>query len=257
MADTNKSNTNKIMKFHPATNGKQLYHPFSTVKDTVLKKVQARFSEGHDVAKGMEEGVETDISSSKPTRKRSEKKKDEDREFEQQTMDLDYEYELKLYHERKDSIRKQGKQAYAMIIDNYCTTTMQQRIEGHPKFESTIKNNVIELMKAIQELTHDTVKAQHPFHSLYKVLKELCTLYQGSEHLNDLVRKIKEKRDILKAMLGTDILDEFIKNTAEYQKATTQQKAEMLKDGLSSFVAYILPSQSLQAPGSTGVFRNT
>ena len=52
--------------------------------------------------------------------------------------------------------------AYALIKDDYCTETIQERIEDHPDYESIILDNPIELLKVIKILVH-TVRAQNPF----------------------------------------------------------------------------------------------
>ncbi len=44
--------------------------------------------------------------------------------------------------------------AYALIFDNYCNRTMQVHVEEHKDFESKIRDDPIELLKAIQILMH-------------------------------------------------------------------------------------------------------
>ena len=42
------------------------------------------------------------------------------------------------------------------------TKGMQDKIEQHPEYNTTIKKNPIELLKAIKILMHDTMRSQYP-----------------------------------------------------------------------------------------------
>jgi hypothetical protein len=52
--------------------------------------------------------------------------------------------------------------AYGLIWSKYMSTSMVNRIEQHPDYATKIKNNPIELLKAIRASMHETVPAQKP-----------------------------------------------------------------------------------------------
>ena len=68
--------------------------------------------------------------------------------------------------------------AFALIKDTYCTKTMRDWIESHPDSEGLIKDNPIELLKAIRGLTHDTVRAQYPYVSLVDSVARMMNIKQ-------------------------------------------------------------------------------
>jgi hypothetical protein len=98
---------------------------------------------------------------------------------------------------------------------------MQNRVEEHPEFETTIRDDPIELLNKIKVLIHDPIRAKYPFASLIEAISRMLNLKQSeSERLLDYVKRFKESRDIMKSHVGTDILDKFVKNTLEYRDET-------------------------------------
>ena len=63
--------------------------------------------------------------------------------------DIDYQAKLTRFLAREDTLNENLLKAYALIFSNYCSKTIQNRIEEHPDFESVIRDDPIELLKAI------------------------------------------------------------------------------------------------------------
>jgi hypothetical protein len=80
--------------------------------------------------------------------------------------DILYQAELERYLERKDTLEQNLTKAYALIFSTYCNKAMQNRVEEHPKFETTIRDDPIELLNKIKVLMHDPIRAKYPFTSL-------------------------------------------------------------------------------------------
>ena len=105
--------------------------------------------------------------------------------------------------------------------------TIQSRVEEHPDFETTIRDDPIELLKTINILMHDTVRAKYPYASLHDVMMRLFNLRQQEhEHLTDYVKRFKQTKDVVKAHMGSKWLELFVEHTEEYQKETdTKQQS--------------------------------
>ena len=71
-----------------------------------------------------------------------------------------YKERVALFLKRQDIFEDNLKKAYSMIYGNYCTKAMQHRVQELPKFRTKIKDDPIQLLKAIKSLTHDIVRAQ-------------------------------------------------------------------------------------------------
>jgi hypothetical protein len=55
--------------------------------------------------------------------------------------------------------------AYALIVrSKHCSKVIQDRIANHPpEFKSKIMNDPIDLLKVLQPLMHDPIRARYPY----------------------------------------------------------------------------------------------
>jgi hypothetical protein len=66
-----------------------------------------------------------------------------------------YKAEIDMYTKRKHELEHNMNKTYSLIFLQHCNKAIQDRITGHPKFKSRIKNDPIELLKAIEILITD------------------------------------------------------------------------------------------------------
>jgi hypothetical protein len=62
---------------------------------------------------------------------------------------------------------------FAMIKKNYCTKTMHDWVHAHPHYGAKIKDDSIELLKAIRVLIHHVLESNIKFYGY--ILKYMCT----------------------------------------------------------------------------------
>jgi hypothetical protein len=109
-----------------------------------------------------------------------------------------YHAELERYLERKDTL-EQNLTKEALIFSTYCNKTMQNRVEEHPEFETTIRDDPKELLNKIKVLMHDPIRAKYPFAQLIKAISRMLNLKQSeNKGLLDYVKRFKESRNIMK-----------------------------------------------------------
>jgi hypothetical protein len=94
---------------------------------------------------------------------------------------------------------------------------MCDHVEAHPDYETKIKDNPVELLKAISVLTHDNVRAQYLHISLVDVVAWLMTIKQYDDSLLDYAESFKQSRDVMKTYIDIGLLDAFVERTEEYQ----------------------------------------
>ena len=71
---------------------------------------------------------------------------------------------------------------------------------------------MIELLKVIQILMHDPVRAKYPYASLTEaVARTLNIKHMESENLIDYVKRFKQARDILTSHIGSKVFDQLLK----------------------------------------------
>ena len=87
------------------------------------------------------------------------------------------------------------------------TENMRDKIKGQTDFDKEIKHNSIALLEA----THDPIRAQYPFLSLFDSLYRLITIQQqDNESLQEYIVRFKQVRDNFKKHCGTKFLDHFV-----------------------------------------------
>ena len=138
-------------------------------------------------------------------------------------------------------MQENAKKVYATIW-GYCSKTIQNRIEAHTTYETLIRDDPIELLKAIKIMMHDPERAKYPYASLKEALTRMINIKQlEKESLLDYVKRFKQTRDIMESQLGNNILDKFIENMLAYHAETNMSKQATLKTkAFPQWMAYLV-----------------
>jgi len=169
----------KELKFHPQSVGKTHVASYATTKDAIEQKIQSEWKQGgYDIAKSLlVRGLEmTPIEDDRPERELSELQVDKGKAKEQSGMDICYQEKLRRYLDRVQTLKDGMNQAYSLIFSTYCSKLMQGRLEALPKFKQSIRNNPIELLKAIKNCMVESVRAQFPLISMTDSLIRLVNI---------------------------------------------------------------------------------
>ena len=231
------------MKFTPHGIGRDKQTvTFDTVKDHIIQAVQKSYKHGQDIAKSLRDEKMMDVRIHDPVRKLSTETQEDLRSIQQTGHDIMYQEELKIYLERKGLLEENLTKAYALIFSQYCNRTMQSRVEEHKDFDTTIRDDPIELLKKIRVLMHDPVRSKYPFASLTEAMSRMINLKQmENEQLLDYVKRFKQTRDIMSSHMGTDLLDKFVENTSAYKTETDDAKKTEMKSGaFNKWMAFLL-----------------
>jgi hypothetical protein len=238
------------MKFVPHGIGKERQTvTYQTVKEYIIQLVQKTHKNGKDVADSLRKMEKIDMTKNMPTRRLSQdtgpirlrNKKDS-------ILDMLFKAEIKIYTKRKHEFEDNINKTYSLIYLQHCNKTFQDRITGHPEFESKIKNDPIELLKAIEILINDLVRARYPYTSVTESITRFMTCKQlENESLTDYVKRFKSNRDGLAQTMGKDFLKRFIENTREYQdEPNVDKQNEMYNTAYPRWTAYMLMKNSDQ-----------
>ncbi|MGC9294926.1 MAG: hypothetical protein ACP5E8_06590 [Thermoplasmata archaeon] len=99
---------------------------------------------------------------------------------------------------------------------------MQSRVEEHPEFDTTIKNDPIKLLEVIKVLMHDPVRAQYPMISMTDALTRLINAKQAeNELLLDYIKRFKQLRDVAVSHMGSEMLHKFCEFQVEFKDLKT------------------------------------
>jgi hypothetical protein len=204
------------MKFIPHRIGKEAGQTatYQTVKDYIIQLVQKSFRNGKDVADSIREMDRIDMASKIPVRRLLGATNADDRATEQEGYDILYKAEIGMYTKRKHKLEDNMNKTYSLIYLQHCNKTIQDRIHAHPDFESKIKNDTIELLKAIEILINNPVRARYPYASATDAMTRFIACRQlENKPLADYVKRSKSYQDSMAQNMGKDFLKEFVKNT--------------------------------------------
>jgi hypothetical protein len=214
--------------------------PFSTVKTHILNKIQASYDEDFDVAKSLDEEKLVNIDQEKPKLAVSRETDPTLKAAEEENNKITLQAEMIDFLERKKALRQGMNKAYAMIYEFHCTKGMQSAIKEHPKFDSEIKNNPIELLKSIKVLMHEPVKARYPLASLTDALLRFAnTKQKEDENLTQYTSRFKGERDLLLSIIGTRAFDKFVEIQPGYEDLTDEEKKEQKENIFDKWIGYV------------------
>jgi hypothetical protein len=118
---------------------------YQTVKDYIIQLVQKSFRNGKDVADSLRKMQKIDMTKNMPMRKIS-RATGTDKDLEQEGFNMLYKAEIDIYTKRKHEFEDNMNKTYSLIFLQHCNTTIQDRITGHPEFDSKIMNDPIKLL---------------------------------------------------------------------------------------------------------------
>jgi hypothetical protein len=183
------------MKFIPHRIGKEVRQTatYQTVKDCIIQLVQKSFRNGKDVADSIRKKDRIDMTSKIPIRRLSGATNADNRATKQEGYDILYKAEIDMYTKRKHKLEDNMNKTYSLIyLQLHCNKTIQDRIHAHPDFETKIKNDPIELLKAIEILINDPVWARYPYASVTEAMTRLMICRQlENEPLANYVKSFK------------------------------------------------------------------
>jgi hypothetical protein len=135
------------------------------------------FRNGKDAADSLRKMQKMDMTKNMPTRKIS-RATGTDKAMEQEGYDMLYKEEIDIYTERKHKFEDNMNKVYSLIFLQHCNKMIQDRITGHPEFDSKIENDPIKLLKAVEILINDLVRAIYPYAFMTESITRFMTCRQ-------------------------------------------------------------------------------
>jgi hypothetical protein len=105
----------------------------------------------------------------------------------------------------KQALEMNMSKAYAFLWEQ-CARAMQNEIEARTDYESSIKNNPIELLKAIKQHALNYQEYRYEMSIIADALRTMINLKQKeNESLQDYTKRFKTASDVLVFHLGGPI----------------------------------------------------
>ena len=127
------------MKFYTHRSGKQQQlMTYNTVKDHIVQYVQKTYRNGQDITISLRNLQKVDLMGERPCRGQSISLDENKARMEQSSLVIIYQAQITRYIERVETLDQNMTRAYALIYSTYCNRTLQNRIEEHLNFATTI-----------------------------------------------------------------------------------------------------------------------
>jgi hypothetical protein len=84
--------------------------------------------------------------------------------------------------------------AYGLIMMSYVGTALKAKIEAQQDFETKIKDNVIELLIRIRELTHETDESRYAYMAVIDTIFRTISLRQQEDKETHMSRDSKFRK---------------------------------------------------------------
>jgi hypothetical protein len=180
---------------------------YQTVKDYIIQLVQKSFRNGKYVADSIRKMERINMRTKITVRKISGASKADDKATEQEGYDILYRAEIDMYTKRKHELEDNMNKTYSLIYLQHCNKTIRDRIHAHPDFETKIENDPIELLKAIEILINDPVRARYLYASVTEAMTRFMTCRQlENKQLANYVKRFKSYQDSMAQNMGKDLL---------------------------------------------------
>ena len=107
---------------------------------------------------------------------------------------------------------------------------MQQCLEEHPEF-STFEDDPIKTLDIIRNTTHDTVRTQYPMVSIVDALaRQINAKQYNDESLVDYTKRMKQLSNIVKSLIGDEILHVYATGLEGYDKLSDIMDKKAMRD---------------------------
>ena len=234
-------NANKDRKkeylFKPHGQGKDRQAiSYGKIVEKITTKIQATYDHGHEIAWSIKHGKRYDFDQLKP-KLEGEKPSTADTVM--------FKIEVESWLNRKNLFDANWKKAYSFIYQDYCTAGMKTAVQELPEFASEIEDDPLKLLSAVQKLMHTPMRAIYPYMGLSEAIARLINMRQHEEEdIISYVDRFKQERQIVRSLLGKEFLEEFTKNTKEYEQLSADddgiiKRAKMVSNSFECFTTAI------------------
>ena len=225
-------------KFSPYnnSNGKK-YATFAMVEKKVILKVKKDLHYPDDISKSIIN--EQLITLTKPSLKLSQATDPKVAERENLELSIEYTEDLKEHKKQQKMFDANKGKVHAIIIEEFCTNSMVDKLREDPKFDTDLTDDFTKLLTKIKEIMYSSTDATNPYWSLGEAMSRFLNMKQApNESLYEYKDRFRQEESTIKAKLGSDFLETFIKKTDKYvQEKDVKVQAEMVDGALDSFTA--------------------
>lgn len=179
---------------------------FTQISSYLINHIKKSYKYGNDIATALENKTPFDMKSVFPTLQVSTEQDNAVAAAENKQFEMLFKAQLDKYVEREAIYESNCGNAYAFLYE-HCNKTMQNKIKSRSDFDSKIKNDPIELLKAIEEQSISYQEKRYEFSTITDAIKNFINAKQrDDEPLSEWNQRFKSARDIMVSQIGAPIV---------------------------------------------------
>jgi hypothetical protein len=165
---------------------------------------------------------------------------------------MEFKAEYDGYMKRKQCLETNSTKAYALLWEQ-CAKGMQGKIESRSEFEKLIKDNPIELKKAIKEHALNFQEHRYEMSVLLDSLRSVINLKQKeNESLQEYTKRFKTSRDVLVSHIGGPLVfTKYIEKMNGYDETDKDKVKSCTNKSWMQFLAFTYLDNSDKAKYGT------
>jgi len=212
--------------------------PCATVHEKIATYIQKNYDCGHDIAKSIRTGQLIDLDAEKPIRTVATGDKKAERDLIQSGVDVEFSTRMSAHVKREQFLHSNLPQAFAYIMNDYCTDGLKNRLIAIPDYESTIRDDPLALLTAIKTCVHENARTQHPPVTMSTHWDCLLKLKQAEEEDPPSYAKCFEQQlETVKGYIGSTFTDGFAEQMPEYKAHAYKHDTGKITTLLNTHVA--------------------
>ena len=213
---------------------------YTIITKYLINHIKKTYTNGDDIVDALEDKQEKDFSIKQPELKISDNANATAKERENRQFELLYAAEIKSHLARVDQYCSNKGNAYVLLFER-CNKAMQNKIQSRKDFSTMIKNNPIELLKAIKEQLIKFQENKYEMRVIADALQNIISAKQREdESLIDYTQRYKSAKDVLIAQIGGPIiLTKVVEGLEEYDANDATKIKEQQKTAFEKIVTLI------------------
>lgn len=226
---------------------------FDTTTEFLINHIKKEFEKGGaDIAKALEDLEHIDFSKSEPVLELADVS-DPNRDLLNKQNELKFKEQYGRWMSKKDIYIANKSRAYALLWER-CSQGMQQQIQERDTFASTIKDDPVELLKAIKQHALNYKEHRYEMSIVSDALKTwLLSRQKEGESLTTFTKRYRTAVEVLMTHLGGPVtLNKYVENTEAYKNLPPDDidsagLDKLFEEAFEMLVAYVYMENSDQA----------
>jgi len=212
---------------------------YETTTEYLINHIQQTFDYGDDIAESLSTLTDVNLSMHKPTLQVSSETDNDKKNAENKQFEMEFKEKFAIYMKRVEAYSKNQGKAFAFLLDR-CSKGMKEKIQARADYETSIRQNPRELLKAIKQHALNYQESRYNMAIVYDAFTAVHTTTQKEgETLQDYTKRFRVAKEVLESHLGGPVIISKIAKSMPGYADSAEKKAACEKRAYEQYMAYV------------------